>query len=948
MSDSRQVRRSTDSDEGFLRTDSEGIVTALGGGAAELLDAGSKTLLGQRLGARFPDTALIEACRRARESGAEQEFWGSGPDSRLAGTVYPAGDGVAVVFRGAPGDRAERELRASQRALESLHDITTDPELTTDEKLDQILTVGAERLGTDYALLTRIEDGTQEIIRAAGPGVEGPDALLQPGETTPISATYCRHTLDSEETTAIRAAGAERPSDPAYEQLGLECYLGVTVSVATDEYGTVCFVDPEPREQSFSKRERTFVELLTNWVHYLLEQQSYEAQLERQQAFTESLIDSLPDPLYAFGADGGLVRWNDRLAAVTGRDQAELEGMSAHEFVADRDCGRIETATEQVRDGDQVSVEVALETADGEQIPYEFSGAPLRDGNGQVNGVVGIGRDISARQRHERRLSGLLETNHSFMQAKDPEQVAEIAVNAARELLGFESSVFRLYDRETKTLEPAAVSQQARESLGERPVYQLGEGYPGEVFASGEALVIDDLRESDRGPEGAGSAMYYPAGVRGTMSVCSSEPDAFDETDRRLLALLATNAAAACTRAKRERDVRHAQEQTERVLDRVNGLVRQTVEVLVEATTREELERGVVEELASAEPYTFAWVGRPDVAADQLTPTASAGVADLRADGWTFPLDSSDPLGTVYQEESPRLLDAGDLPGRGPWATLSGAVDALLAVPLAYKDTTYGVLVVCADDAERLDERERVVLEALGRASANAINAVERGRILDATEIVELEFSVGDPDLLFSRLSGAGGQIETAGVDRRPDGTVQLYLSATDIDTEAFLDRVRDDTEVESVTCIVAHDRECLLEVVVEESLLVTLTEFGAALQGVVAEDGTARITVELPYEAEARNLFDLVADQYPGTELLGYHERERPVETRQDFTAAINDRLTGRQETALRTAYLGGFFDWPRGVDGNELAEAMDISRPTYHQHLRAAQGKVFEELFE
>jgi Predicted DNA binding protein len=153
---------------------------------------------------------------------------------------------------------------------------------------------------------------------------------------------------------------------------------------------------------------------------------------------------------------------------------------------------------------------------------------------------------------------------------------------------------------------------------------------------------------------------------------------------------------------------------------------------------------------------------------------------------------------------------------------------------------------------------------------------------------------------------------------------------------------------VESVTCIVAREQECLLEVVLGESLLVTLTEYGAALRSVTAEDGSTRITVELPYEAEARDLFDLVAEEYPGTELLGYHERERPVETRQDFTGAISDRLTDRQETALRTAYLGGFFDWPRGVDGNELAEAMDISRPTYHQHLRAAQEKVFSELFQ
>jgi predicted DNA binding protein len=232
---------------------------------------------------------------------------------------------------------------------------------------------------------------------------------------------------------------------------------------------------------------------------------------------------------------------------------------------------------------------------------------------------------------------------------------------------------------------------------------------------------------------------------------------------------------------------------------------------------------------------------------------------------------------------------------------------------------------------------------------ANAINAIERGRILDATEIIELEFSVSDHDLLFSRLSAATDcVIESAGTDYSADGSIRLYLTARGVDADELVSVAEDDVAVESVTCIVDHEEECLIEVTVEDSLLATLTEYGAVPREVTAERGTARFIVELPYEAEARDLFELVEQQYPSTELLGYHERERPVETRQEFRAALSDRFTDRQETALRTAYLGGFFDWPREVDGNELAAAMDISRPTYHQHLRSAQKKVFEELFD
>jgi len=384
----------------------------------------------------------------------------------------------------------------------------------------------------------------------------------------------------------------------------------------------------------------------------------------------------------------------------------------------------------------------------------------------------------------------------------------------------------------------------------------------------------------------------------------------------------------------------------------VNGLVENTVEVLVQATTREEIETGVVEELAAADPYAFAWIGQPDVASETLSPTAWAGDASLPIQGRSFPLDrGGEPVSDAYREGSPQIVEELDADGVGPWDGIVGetAVDSLLVVPLVYKDTTYGVLAVLAEAEDALDERERVVVESIGRAVANAINAVERGRILDATEIIELEFAVDDPNLLFSRLAaGADCRIESAGVDYRSDGNVRLYLTATGADAGALLDVADGVDDVRAATCIVDTEDECLLELVVEESLFAMLSEYGAVPQGATADGTTTRFTVELPYETEARELFELVEDRYPGTELLGYHERERAVETRQDFKAALSDRLTDRQETALRTAFLGGFFDWPREVDGNELAEAMDISRPTYHQHLRAAQAKVFEELFQ
>jgi PAS domain S-box-containing protein len=946
--------------DGAVVLDDDGTVTYLDSTAVALFGAEVGQVVGQNIESILPADSRLRAILADSDDGANKTpFEDQIGTTQITGTVQPAGTKTAIFIHdhhdaetdshetSTSGDREETERRDA--VLEALHDVASSVHTTREEKIHKMLDIVAEYLDVSYGFVTRIEDGTQEILHSVG---DHPDLAI--GAIAPISETYCQYTLASDGKLAVSTASDEGwESRSAYDEFELECYLGIELAVESETYGTVCFADSEPRQGGFDETEETVVELLADWLTLMLERQTYERELEQQQAMTESLLDSLPDPVYAYDSDGTLLNWNDSFERFIEDTSTDSSAVGPTEFVADEDTHAIEEAFETALDGNRVSVEADIQRDDDTQVPFEFSGAPLYDQHGDVVGVTGVGRDITEQNTYRERLSRILETTRSLMQARDRQHVGELAANAAAELLDEDFSVFRLYDGDAGILEPIGMTANVGEALGERPTYDVGEGYPGEVFASGEPTIVSDFDDVETGFEygAARSGMYYPVGVHGTITVASSESNAFDETDQQILALLATSAAGACMRAKRMEEIREAREHTERILDRVNGLVQNTIEVLVQARTRDELESGVVDELATTEPYSFAWLGQPDVATEQLVPTAWGGDATLPVEGRSFDLSlSNESVATAYNDGETQVITAVD-DIYGPLAKMldGSAVEALVVIPLVYKDATYGVLCVCANDGEIFDDRERVVLDALGRAVANAINAVERGRILDATEIIELEFAVDSPDLLFNRLSkGTESRIEAVGTDYRSDGSVRLYLSVENIDPDIFEERARQDSEVLEFTGIVDHDSECLVELVVEESLLAVLAEYGAVTREVFTENGITRFTVELPYEAEARELFELVEQRHPGTDLLGYHERERAVETRQDFKAALSERLTDRQETALRTAYLGGFFDWPREIDGNELAEAMDIARPTYHQHLRAAQAKVFEELFE
>jgi predicted DNA binding protein len=88
--------------------------------------------------------------------------------------------------------------------------------------------------------------------------------------------------------------------------------------------------------------------------------------------------------------------------------------------------------------------------------------------------------------------------------------------------------------------------------------------------------------------------------------------------------------------------------------------------------------------------------------------------------------------------------------------------------------------------------------------------------------------------------------------------------------------------------------------------------------------------------------------EAYDGVELLAFHERAAEPESESEFRAAVTQSLTSRQREALTKAHASGFFDWPRGVEGESLAAAMDIHPSTFHQHLRAAERKLIGAYFD
>jgi len=140
-------------------------------------------------------------------------------------------------------------------------------------------------------------------------------------------------------------------------------------------------------------------------------------ELRKERDFTELLLDTLDDVFYLVGPDRTLERWNESLKTVTGYTDEELAGMDALDLFEGTDRRRIREAIAGTLESGSASVEANFVTKDGDSIPYDFTGAKLTDPDGELRGLVGIGRDVSERKELEqelRRKASLLD--HIFNQ----------------------------------------------------------------------------------------------------------------------------------------------------------------------------------------------------------------------------------------------------------------------------------------------------------------------------------------------------------------------------------------------------------------------------------------------------------------------------------------------------------------------------------------------------
>jgi PAS domain S-box-containing protein len=187
-----------------------------------------------------------------------------------------------------PDDRdwpASRETLAERETvLREMYEIVAARDRTFTSRVEALLELGCETLGTGYGTLSSI-DGDEYVFEV----VRTPNDEIQPGETVPLSATNCERTVATERTLVLADIARDAPDlaeRAGFTDWGIACYLGAPVYVDDDVYGTFCFYDEQPRSEPFSEWEVTLVDLMSRWVSAEVERRN---RIERLQETNDQL-----------------------------------------------------------------------------------------------------------------------------------------------------------------------------------------------------------------------------------------------------------------------------------------------------------------------------------------------------------------------------------------------------------------------------------------------------------------------------------------------------------------------------------------------------------------------------------------------------------------------------------------------------------------------------------
>ncbi|MCT7981207.1 PAS domain S-box protein [Laspinema olomoucense] len=246
-----------------------------------------ETFIGKTMGFLEPETEIRDFVQDFFHSGdsetsVEMEWEVDGLPWHYLVVAQKYLGGKAAVFAGFDltwRKQAERELRFSEASIRALYEVSADPTLSFEQRLQRLLELGCEWFELEMGLLGQLVGDRLEVIAA------------HPSTCAIVSGTVFTGDRPGSEglLNAIQSpVETEGESDSPSPTDPIQAYFGTSVTVAGQVYGPLSFSSPHPRRRPFSAVEQELLKLMAQWIGGELERQ--QAATALAQAFHRSLL----------------------------------------------------------------------------------------------------------------------------------------------------------------------------------------------------------------------------------------------------------------------------------------------------------------------------------------------------------------------------------------------------------------------------------------------------------------------------------------------------------------------------------------------------------------------------------------------------------------------------------------------------------------------------------
>ncbi|WP_226004446.1 PAS domain S-box protein [Natrinema salinisoli] len=244
-------------------------------------------------------------------------------------------------------------------------------------------------------VLERTDEGLD--VTTAGSGREGL-AVLDDSDIDCIVSDY-----DMPEMDGLEFLDIVRDRDPAIPFLLVTGTDPSDIAREAIEAGVTDYLQ--------KRRGTVQYEILAHRIRQAVEKRRAErarAAADRRLEQYRTLVENAADPMYLLDETGSITMVNDALVDRLGHDRDRLVGSNIERFVTDETFERATDALRAALESDATtgsSFESTFETGDGSRKICETSVTPLLTEDGELDGSVGVVREITRRKERERELS---------------------------------------------------------------------------------------------------------------------------------------------------------------------------------------------------------------------------------------------------------------------------------------------------------------------------------------------------------------------------------------------------------------------------------------------------------------------------------------------------------------------------------------------------------------